>query len=119
MILRALNEILVLLPIDAGGDTRTSSNYFIGPEDFARLERPQDACFGDIGFLLGRWERMTESIGALAERAKTEAHKVKPAPNTRPGEIADELHYVYESAYRTGANLRQTYQYGLYDKFKV
>jgi hypothetical protein len=120
MIVRALNEVLVLLPVDVDGLWRTGSNYYLDSADLALLlprRDPKDKKFvldprfGDIVFLLDRWEKMTAAIDAVATRAESEA----PEPIRK--RIADDLRYVHHSAHRTGSNLRQTYQSGLYTKF--
>ena len=108
MIIRALNEVLVLLPIHAGVDHgwRTASNFFIGPDDLDLLCDPKRKWLGDIDFLHGRWEEMTVAIGAAAQTATSAA----PA-------VARDLRYVYESARRAGTNLRNTNEFGLYSKY--
>ncbi len=124
MIVRALNEILVLLPIAGEDSKRTSSNYYLGADDLALLtptynqatdKLELNPCFGDIVFLLDRWEKMTGAIDAVAKRAVTEVPAWVPEETRK--KIADDLRYVYHSAHRTGSNLRQTYQAGLYTKF--
>lgn len=105
MILRALNEILVLLPV-GGSDpaARIGPNFWIEPDDLALLEHPSPDWTTDLDFLLGRWNRMTAAIGKVADEAPK-------------GEVAQALRYVYESAFRTGLNIGQTYSNGLYAKF--
>jgi hypothetical protein len=107
MIVRALNEVLVLLPVDEGGDLRTGPNFHISDADQALLSDPRDAFFGDIARLLGRWDEMSGAIERVAAHAE----------RSGPKHIAAALRYVHHSAHRTGANLRQTYQSGLYAKF--
>ncbi|MDQ4124555.1 MAG: hypothetical protein M3134_03000 [Actinomycetota bacterium] len=103
MIVRALNEVLVQLPINDRGDA-VASNYFIGDDDQALLKDPGNAQLGDISFLLDRWQKLTASIRDVARRA--------PDPVT-----GGSLEYVYQSSYRIESNLRHIYQAGAYPKF--
>jgi hypothetical protein len=98
MIVRAVNEVLVQLPIDADGVRRTGSAYAISAEDNRLLEHPADERLGDIVFLLERWDGLTEELKALAGSS-------------------DGLRYAHQNARRIGANLRQTYRSGLYPKY--
>lgn len=98
MIVRAINEVPVRHPIDAEGARRTGSSYEIAAEDAPMLEHPEDARLGDIAFLLERWDGLTEALRGLAGSS-------------------DDLAYVHQSAHRIGANLRHTYQSGVYPKF--
>jgi hypothetical protein len=107
MILRALVEILVRLPIEDASGKRIGPSFWIPEADLKLLEHPKPKWTRDLSYLMERWDKMTAAI----ERASTEAGKrVEP-------EIDQSLHYVYESAYRTGLNIRHTYEEGLYSKF--
>jgi hypothetical protein len=102
MIVRALNEILVLLPADDEGNA-VGSNYFIGDADLALLEDPRNEALGDISYLLGRWQDLTAHI----ERA---AGMAEPP-------VGASLEYIRQSSYRIEANLRRIYQAGVYPNF--
>ena len=102
MVVRALNEVLVRLPINDRGDA-VASNYFIDDDDQALLKDPLNEQLGDISFLLERWQKLTMRIRDVADGA--------------PPEIAAPLRYAYQSSYRIEANLRHIYQAGAYPKF--
>jgi hypothetical protein len=106
MIVRALNEVLVRLPIDGEG-RGAGSNYFIGAADRALLE-PHDADgspdeLGKISFLLDRWQGLTAAIEGLVEAA--------------PSELERSLEFIRQNSHRIEANLRHIYQSGAYPKF--
>ncbi|HYO61333.1 MAG TPA: ferritin-like domain-containing protein [Actinomycetota bacterium] len=107
MVVRALNEVLVRLPIDDAGRA-TGSNYHIGRDDRELLKNPRNEKLGNITFLLRRWQKLTEGIHDLAEKAPAE-----------PAWIRGSLEYAYQSSYRIEANLRHIYQAGAYPKFVV
>jgi Ferritin-like len=106
MVVRALNEVLVRLPVD-DGEMRTGSNYHIGAEDLALLVDPGDERLGDIGFLLERWVGLSAAVGQLVTSSEG-AHEAG---------ITASLRYVHQSTQRIGANLRQIYQSGVYSKY--
>jgi hypothetical protein len=108
MIIRALNEVLVLLPIDAEGKNRIGCDFLIGEDDLARLR--DDRRSPDFAYLHGRWERTTRKIGEAAAAVGASGL----------GGLADaarDLEYVHQSAIRAGANLSTTYQFGPYPKY--
>jgi hypothetical protein len=105
MVVRALNEVLVKLPIDDTG-RGAGSSYHIGRKDHELLRDPRAGKLGNITFLLHRWQKLTESIRALAETAPRD-----------PAWLQQSLEYAYQSSYRIEANLRHIYQAGAYPKF--
>ena len=102
MILRPVNEALVVLPIGRDG-LSTGSSFHIGREDQALLKHPFNEQLGNISFLLDRWQKLTASFEHISDHA--------PAPLELP------LRYAYQSCYRIEANLRHIYQAGAYPKF--
>lgn len=110
MIVRALNEVLVRLPIDAQGQA-TASSFFIGDEDQALLNDPRNAKLGDISYLLGRWQTLTANLQRLAEAAPD------TAPDGSP--VGPLLEYIRQSSYRIEANLRHIYQAGVFEAFVI
>jgi hypothetical protein len=117
MILRALNEVLVLLPVEEKPEPdfqRTGSNFYIGTDDLKLLTNPRDADLGNITFLLERWKKLTTQIRDAATSAAGAA-ETKGTGVTK--DIAVSLGYIRESACRTYANLNYTYHNGLYEKF--
>ena len=113
MIVRALNEILVRVPIDEGGYNRVASNYWLKQSDIALLEKPT----GELAPLLERWRALTERIRLLAKAAKA-AEAAKTATPPLPKGTAGNVHYVYESAHRIGLNLQEIYEQGLFAPFQ-
>ena len=88
MIVRALNEVLVLLPVAEGGKQRTASNSTV---DHALLSNPGDPCFGDIVFLLDRWEQMTRAIDRVAPPGVADALRYVHTAPIAPGEPPADL----------------------------
>ncbi len=107
MIIRALNEVLVLLPIDKEGKKRIGCDFLIDENDLTRLS--EDDRSPDFGYLHGRWERTTRKIGEAAAAARASGRGLADA--------ARDLEYVHQSAIRAGANLSTTYQFGPYPKY--
>ncbi len=107
MSVRSLAEVLVQLPVDAGGGpARTGPSFDIDRDDRTKLLDAASDSFGDIGLYLGQWSDLTDAVDRI---------RTKAAAADSP--VTGELTFVYQNVHRITANLKRIYQAGYYSKF--
>ena len=109
MLIRPLAEILVQLPL-ADGPERAAPAFFLDDSARALLADPGNPCFADVGFYLGRMERIERELGAIL---------YDPASAGAEESIRTRLGYIRQNVWRLAGNLRQIYQGGVYAKFRT